>query len=133
MLGGVASPICARCAAVLVGLAGAQPQSSHYVLSAVCPQEVGDKNQLVARLAEQIAEAEAAHQAAKQQRNAAQDQRKDAWRKEQELKEQIKTTEAEFTKAFNVSACRRQLCQTATQCAVLRCAVRLGLCRDAAA
>jgi phage-related minor tail protein len=66
-------------------------------------QEIGDKNELVTRLTEQIAEAEAAHQAAKVQRNAAQDQRKEAWRTETELKDKVGKTQAEFDKAFAVS------------------------------
>lgn len=65
----------------------------------------------MARLTEQIAEAEAAHQAAKAQRNAAQDQRKEAWRTETELKDKVGKTQAEFDKAFAVSPLSQQPCR----------------------
>lgn len=103
-------------------------------VSAVHAQEVGDKNQLVARLTEQISEAEAAHQAAKQQRNAAQDVRKDAWRKDEELKDQAKKTEAEYTKAFNVGGASSnswQLHSVSGQPLSWCAAVWRGLCRGA--
>jgi hypothetical protein len=65
-------------------------------------QETGDRSQLVARLTEQISEAEAAFQAAKAERNAAQDMRKEAWRRETELKDAVSKATAEFDRAFQV-------------------------------
>lgn len=56
----------------------------------------------MARLTEQISEAEAAFQAAKAERNAAQDMRKEAWRKETELKDAVSKATAEFDCAFQV-------------------------------
>jgi phage host-nuclease inhibitor protein Gam len=66
-------------------------------------QEIGDKNQLVARLTEQITEAEAAHQAAKAARNEAQDLRKEAWKLETELKDKVTKATSDYDRAFSVS------------------------------
>lgn len=60
------------------------------------------------RLTEQISEAEAAFQAAKSERNAAQDMRKEAWRKESELKDAVNKATAEFDRAFQVGVLRHQ-------------------------
>jgi hypothetical protein len=57
----------------------------------------------VSRLTEQIGEAEAAHQAAKAARNEAQDKRKEAWKLETELKDQVNKATAEYDRAFSVS------------------------------
>lgn len=76
-----------------------------------CPeQELGDRNQLVARLTEQINEAEAAFQAAKAQRNGAQDVRKAAWQREAELKEQVKKVEDDYHRAYTVSTAAMHTC-----------------------
>lgn len=73
-------------------------------------QEVGDKNQLVARLTEQIGEAEAAHQAAKNARNEAQDLRKEAWKLETELKDKVSKATADYDRAFSVSSPASHAC-----------------------
>lgn len=57
----------------------------------------------MSRLNEQIAEAEAAHQAAKAARNEAQDKRKEAWKQETELKDQVNKATADYDRAFSVS------------------------------
>ncbi|WIA11815.1 hypothetical protein OEZ85_011905 [Tetradesmus obliquus] len=61
--------------------------------------EVGDKERLVASLSQQIAAADEKHAQAKAARNAAQDARKEAWREADELSEQHKAAEAEYSKA----------------------------------
>lgn len=65
-------------------------------------QETGDRNQLLSSLIEQIAAADAAHQQLKASRNEALDQRKDAWRALDDLAEQLKAAEAEYSKAYDV-------------------------------
>jgi hypothetical protein len=66
-------------------------------------QETGDRNQLLSSLTEQIAAADGAHQQLKARRNEALDQRKDAWRALDDLAEQLKAAETEYSKAYDVS------------------------------
>lgn len=70
-------------------------------------QEIGDKEQQVARLMEQISEADAAHARVKQARNEALDVRKEAWRVESELTDQLKAVQAEFDRALEVRGAAR--------------------------
>jgi hypothetical protein len=82
-------------------------------------QEVGDKERLVASLTEQIAAADAEHAQAKARRNEAQDARKEAWREADELSEQHKAAEAEYSKAFEVSLWGRQAAVWRLLCSAL--------------
>eukprot|EP00879_Flechtneria_rotunda_P012761 GHRR01013325.1.p1 GENE.GHRR01013325.1~~GHRR01013325.1.p1 ORF type:complete len:1111 (+),score=537.85 GHRR01013325.1:324-3656(+) len=63
--------------------------------------ELGDKNQHLAQLNQDIAAAEESWYQAKAARNAAQDMRKEAWRELDELNEQHKKLEAEFDRAYD--------------------------------
>lgn len=66
-------------------------------------QELGDKQQQLSSLGEQIAAADAAFQALKTRRNAAQDAKKDAWREADDVQAELKATEEEYNRAHQVS------------------------------